>query len=141
MHDAYLWYRWVHNLLNNISVILFWVGHSQSYHLVTGRGGERERVNRLHPTEIEAVPAAGLSELLGVSSDLLHDLTPVERPALNVLDVVGAQLLLDVFQLNLVKAVNAFLSVIFVEQHQVNLLTDIEGLEIAELDISHESIL
>ena len=97
-------------------------------------------MNRLHPTEIEAIPAAGLSELLGVSSDLLHDLTPVERPALNVLDVVGDQLLLDVFQLELVKTVNAFLPVIFVEQHQVNFLTDTEGLEIAELDISHEEV-
>ena len=93
-------------------------------------------MNRLHPdhqvfgpTEIEAVPAADLSELLGIFSDLLHDLTPAERPALNVVDVVGAQLLLDVFQLELVKTVNAFLPVIFVEQHQVNLPADTECLE------------
>ena len=54
--------------------------------------------------------------------------------------VVGDQQLLHVFQEVFVKPLKAFLYLIFIEENDIELPTDKEGLQVTELHISHEVV-
>ena len=80
---------------------------------------------------VEEVPPTSITELFRILYHTLHDLTPVERKTLSELDVLGSQMLLNVLNTSDVNILDVSVSVIAMQDYQVELLRKAQCLKVA----------